>query len=171
LTSNSIISGLNAIGESMKKITFVALKTFLLSLVLFAFQTLLADSPCKGLSESQCKANPDCTHVTGFTKKDGTKVDDYCRAKPGKGDADNDKPAKKEKVKKDKDEEKASKPDKDNSDKADKKEKKDKKKKDEEKVSKPDKDNSDKADKKEKKDKKKKDDSDKPTKKEKKDKK
>jgi hypothetical protein len=81
--------------------TILVLKTFFLSFMLFSFQSLLADSECKGLSQSQCKANPDCTSVSGYTTKDGRKVDDYCRAKSGKG-ADDKADKKNKKNKKDK---------------------------------------------------------------------
>ena len=103
----------------------LSIKFFLISIfVFFATGSLFADSPCKGLSESSCNSNNDCTWVNGYKKDDGTKVDDYCRAKPGKGDDDDDdsKSDKKDKKKKkDKDDDDDSK-----SDKKDKKKKKDK---------------------------------------------
>lgn len=85
--------------------------------------SIAADSACKGLGESECKGNDNCTWVSGYSQKDGDKVKAYCRAKPGKGDS----AEKKSKKKKEKSEE-AVKSD-DTSDKADKKEKKAKKKK------------------------------------------
>ena len=102
----------------------LSIKFFLISIfVFFATGSLFADSPCKGLSESSCNSNNDCTWVNGYKKDDGTKVDDYCRAKPGKGDDDDDSKSDKKdkKKKKDKDDDDDSK-----SDKKDKKKKKDK---------------------------------------------
>ena len=116
---------------------------------------LFADSECKGLSESQCKANSDCTFVNGYTTKNGVKVDDYCRAKPGKGDDDDKKVNKKDDKDSDKEDKKSKKDKKDDkdSDKEDKKSKKDKKDdKDSDKENK--KSKKDKKDKKSKKDKK-----------------
>lgn len=79
-----------------------------------------ADSPCKGLSESECSSNGKCTWVSGYSQKDGDKVKAYCRAKPGYGDSE-----KKGKKKKDKSDEAM----KGDDDKSEKKAKKSKKKK------------------------------------------
>ncbi len=83
--------------------------------------SIAADSACKGLGESECKGNENCTWVSGYAQKDGDKVKAYCRAKPGKGGSA-DKKSKKKKEKKEKADDKDDK-------KSDKKEKKDKKKK------------------------------------------
>jgi len=76
--------------------------SFLLFLILGQV-CLFADSPCKDLSKDKCEANSDCTWVSGYKRKDGTTVDPYCRAKPGKGNNTEDKETKKEKKKKEKD--------------------------------------------------------------------
>ncbi|HMV81006.1 MAG TPA: hypothetical protein PL048_07795 [Leptospiraceae bacterium] len=85
---------------------------------------------CKGLSESQCSSNDDCTWVKGYQTKDGVKVDDYCRAKPGKGDKSDKKDKKDKSDKKDKKNKKDKSDKKEKKDKKDKSDKKDKKKKD-----------------------------------------
>ena len=46
----------------------------------------IADSACKGLSKSACGANSTCAYVSGYARKDGTKVNAHCRVK-GKGQA------------------------------------------------------------------------------------
>lgn len=122
------------------------------SLVLVSGAALHADSPCKGLGESECKSNDKCTWVSGYTQKDGDKVKAYCRAKPGQANADksdkkskrkdksedvvkadDDKAEKKEskkaKKKKDKEDKAEAKDNKAADSKADKKDKKEKKKK------------------------------------------
>ncbi len=112
------------------------MKNVLYSFLLFVILgqiSLFADSPCKDLSKDQCEANSDCTWVSGYKKKDGTTVNPYCRAKPGKANNTEDKETKKDK-KKEKDldkEDKESKKDKKKKkdlDKEDKEAKKDKKK-------------------------------------------
>ncbi len=40
----------------------------------------LADSACKGLEKRQCEGKGDCTWVDAYTRKDGVKVDGYCRS-------------------------------------------------------------------------------------------
>lgn len=112
-----------------------SIPSFLISVFLFFVSgSIFADSPCKDLSESKCNANNDCTWVKGYQKESGAKVDDYCRAKPGKGDDDDSKSDKKDKKKdKDDDDSKSDKKDKKKKDKDDddsKSDKKDKKKKD-----------------------------------------
>jgi hypothetical protein len=75
-----------------------SIPSFLISVFLFFVSgSIFADSPCKDLSESKCNANNDCTWVKGYQKESGAKVDDYCRAKPGKGDDDDSKSDKKDK--------------------------------------------------------------------------
>ena len=91
-----------------------SIPSFLISVFLFFVSgSIFADSPCKDLSEAKCNANNDCTWVKGYQKESGTKVDDYCRAKPGKGDDDDSdsKSDKKDKKKKDKDDDDDSKSD------------------------------------------------------------
>lgn len=114
----------------------LSIPSFLISMFLFFVSgSIFADSPCKDLSESKCNSNNDCTWVKGYKKESGAKVDDYCRAKPGKGDDDDDsKSDKKDKKKKDKDDDDDSKSDKKDKKKKDKDDdgknkKKDKKKK------------------------------------------
>ena len=112
-----------------------SIPSFLISVFLFFVSgSIFADSPCKDLSEAKCNANNDCTWVKGYQKESGAKVDDYCRAKPGKDDDDDSKSDKKDKKKKDKDDDdsKSDKKDKKKKDKDDdggKNKKKDKKKK------------------------------------------
>lgn len=40
----------------------------------------LADSACKGLEKRQCEGKGGCTWVDAYTRKDGVKVDGYCRS-------------------------------------------------------------------------------------------
>ena len=40
-----------------------------------------AASPCKGLSETACSANPACGWTRAYTRKDGKEVAAYCRTK------------------------------------------------------------------------------------------
>ena len=49
-----------------------------------AGSALAADSACKGFSESDCVSKDACTWVEGYTKKNGVKVDAYCRVKSTK---------------------------------------------------------------------------------------
>lgn len=100
----------------MIKSSVMAILAFLVSSLLSV--SSISANDCKGLSESQCSSNDDCTWVKGYKTKDGVKVDDYCRSKPGKGD------------KKDKKDKKDHKDKSDKKDKKDKSDKKDKKKKD-----------------------------------------
>ena len=55
---------------------------FALCSAVFGFD-VAAQSACKGLSNSQCGGNQNCTWVSGFTRRDGVKVSSYCRAKGG----------------------------------------------------------------------------------------
>lgn len=40
----------------------------------------LAESPCKGLEQSQCEGKADCIWVDGYVRKDGVKVAAYCKS-------------------------------------------------------------------------------------------
>jgi hypothetical protein len=144
--------------RTMKNILFMGhALVFTLAMTLTA--GISADSPCKGLSESECSSNDKCTWVKAYSQKDGDKVKAHCRAKPGQGDsdksgkkantkkeksdeavkADDDKSAKKDKKNKDKKKDKAdAKEDKKDDSKSEKKAKKDKKDSKEKKKSKKD---------------------------------
>lgn len=41
-----------------------------------------AESVCKGLTEAECSGNGACGWVKGFTRKNGSEVDAFCRKKP-----------------------------------------------------------------------------------------
>jgi hypothetical protein len=43
-----------------------------------------AASQCKGLPQESCSADPACTWVNAYTRKDGRQVSAYCRNAPGK---------------------------------------------------------------------------------------
>ena len=126
-----------------------AISRHILALVLTVFiSTLFSFSAnaasCKGKSQSSCSANNDCSWVSSYKRKDGTKVSSHCRANAGKGSANkskeksshkkpNDKnkhkkDVKNKKSKKDKKKAKNKKSKKDKKDKKSKKDKKDKKK-------------------------------------------
>ncbi|TGK02913.1 hypothetical protein EHQ53_05450 [Leptospira langatensis] len=151
-------------------------------LLVFNWGPISAESQCQGLSKGQCESDSDCTWVSGYSKQDGTNVNAYCRAKPGKASGESHAV---KKTKKDKEEDsdeheskKKSKKDKDEDVKESKKAKKEKDKEDEDdskkksKKSKKDKDeDDDKESKKEKKSKKSKKDDDDDSKKSKKSKK
>lgn len=109
----------------------------LIGLVAFiGTSAVYADSQCKGKAQGACESDSSCTWVDGYKRQDGTSVDAYCRAKPGQGEPQKDKPARPEKDKKkdkpdDKDKKKKDKPGKEDKDKKkDKPDNKDKKKKD-----------------------------------------
>lgn len=117
---------------------FLRKMTALLGLVTFVgTSAVYADSQCKGLSKGSCDSNSSCTWVDGYKRQDGTSVDAYCRAKPGQGETQKDKPAKN-----DKDKKKKEKPGKDDQDKTNDKPAKDDK--DKKKKDKPGKDDQDK---------------------------
>lgn len=61
----------------MKKIYALAC-TLLLSLGLMT-SPAMAKSQCKGLSKTMCATKSDCGWTKGYTRKDGKKVDGYCR--------------------------------------------------------------------------------------------
>ncbi len=59
-----------------------------LTLILFsvAGAPAFAASPCKGLSKTKCSSKPTCSWVEAYKTKSGTRVNSYCRARPGKGE-------------------------------------------------------------------------------------
>lgn len=64
----------------MKKITSILLT----SLCLLAFGLSPAHAKakaCKGLSQTACATNDDCSWVKGYKRKDGVKVSSFCRTK------------------------------------------------------------------------------------------
>jgi len=66
---------------------FLKLFSVALILPLLGFPlSAIAESACKGLSKSACGANSACAYVSGYARKDGTKVSAHCRVK-GKGQA------------------------------------------------------------------------------------
>ena len=60
-----------------KPISFIALSA-LLVLPSLAVQ---AASECKGLDQTACGANPGCSWVSGYVRKDGKEVAAYCKSK------------------------------------------------------------------------------------------
>ena len=60
-----------------KPISFIALSAFLV-LPSLAVQ---AASECKGLDQTACGANPGCSWVSGYVRKDGKEVAAYCKSK------------------------------------------------------------------------------------------
>ena len=60
-----------------KPISFIALGAFLV-LPSLAVQ---AASECKGLDQTACGANPGCSWVSGYVRKDGKEVAAYCKSK------------------------------------------------------------------------------------------
>ena len=98
------------------------------TLLLLLVWTLPASSgsKCKGLLTSQCQKNEACTWVSGYTNRQGKKVDPYCRQKASKSSRSGEKKDKKEQAssksakksdKKDKTDNKAKKGEKSKSDK------------------------------------------------------
>ena len=77
---------------------FVKLLPAVIASLLFLIQGNVYSAECKGSSSGACSSNPACTWVSGFSKKDGSKVRSYCRTK-GKSGAS---PSKKESKKSDK---------------------------------------------------------------------
>lgn len=66
---------------------------YLVTLLLLLAWTLpaVSASKCKGLSTSKCQGNDACTWVSGYTSKQGKKVDAYCRQKASKSSRSGDK--------------------------------------------------------------------------------
>jgi len=56
----------------------VAATTFML------LQTPVSAAECKGMEKNKCESNGSCTWVDSYQRKDGVKVDGYCRNKGGK---------------------------------------------------------------------------------------
>ncbi|MGB5833319.1 MAG: chromosome partitioning protein ParB [Thiohalocapsa sp.] len=54
----------------------------LTALVMMQSPAMAAD--CKGMEKNKCESNGSCTWVDSYQRKDGVKVDGYCRAKGGK---------------------------------------------------------------------------------------
>ncbi len=109
------------------------------TLLLLLVWTLPASSgsKCKGLLTSQCQKNEACTWVSGYTNRQGKKVDPYCRQKASKSSRSGEKKDNKEQAssksakksdKKDKADNKAKKGEKSKSDKQKAQKKSDKKK-------------------------------------------
>ncbi len=69
------------------------------TLLLLLVWTLPASSgsKCKGLLTSQCQKNEACTWVSGYTNRQGKKVDPYCRQKASKSSRSGEKKDKKDK--------------------------------------------------------------------------
>jgi len=61
-------------------------KALIMFAALIAFSTSNAvAAECNGKSKSSCSSDKSCTYVSGYNKKDGTKVKGYCRAKGNSG--------------------------------------------------------------------------------------
>jgi hypothetical protein len=60
-----------------KPLSFIALSA-LLVLPSLAVQ---AASECKGLDQTACGANPGCSWISGYARKDGKEVAAYCKSK------------------------------------------------------------------------------------------
>lgn len=61
--------------------------TTLLALGLFSTPAQ-AVSQCKGMPSAACGKAGNCTWVNSYKRKDGKKVNGYCRKKPGKSSVD-----------------------------------------------------------------------------------
>jgi len=55
-----------------------------IALALGGLQGTAGAAACKGLEKNKCESSSSCTWVDSYTRKDGVKVDGYCRAKGGK---------------------------------------------------------------------------------------
>ncbi len=47
-------------------------------------QSPASAAECKGMEKNKCESNGSCTWVDSYKRKDGIKVDGYCRNKGGK---------------------------------------------------------------------------------------
>ena len=56
----------------------IAATTFML------LQSPVSAAECKGMEKNKCESNGSCTWVDSYQRKDGVKVDGYCRNKGGK---------------------------------------------------------------------------------------
>ena len=54
------------------------------AIALIASQGNATAAECKGLEKPKCENSSSCTWVDSYVRKDGVKVDGYCRAKGGK---------------------------------------------------------------------------------------
>lgn len=78
----------------------ITLGTFILFASLcFGAISAQAESACKGSAKSACEGNNNCSWVKGYARKDGAKVEAYCKSKPKKSGGSASK-AKKSDVKK-----------------------------------------------------------------------
>jgi hypothetical protein len=57
---------------------------FIATIALMAMQGPASAADCKGLEKNQCESNGSCTWVDSYQRKDGVKVNGYCRNKGGK---------------------------------------------------------------------------------------
>jgi hypothetical protein len=73
----------------MSKIQFPRLIASCLLLVGVAAHASVAGaaSHCKGMAESACSSDSQCTWVDGYQRKDGRKVSSHCKLKRGKPSA------------------------------------------------------------------------------------
>ena len=53
---------------------------FSVALIAMSAGPVLAESACKGLQQSVCEGNGDCTWTNGYTRKDGKQVSGYCKS-------------------------------------------------------------------------------------------
>ena len=56
-------------------------------LVLSASFANAAQAACKGMVEGACSVNNACTWIAGYERRDGVKINGYCRNKPRKSSA------------------------------------------------------------------------------------
>ena len=62
----------------------------IVALVVSAGNVTAAD--CKGLAQAKCEGNTSCSWVDSYKRKDGKKVDAYCRSKGKKKSAKKSEP-------------------------------------------------------------------------------
>jgi hypothetical protein len=55
-----------------------------LAVVLVASTGATAAGQCKGMAETACLAQTQCSWVDGYTRKDGRAVSAHCKSKPSK---------------------------------------------------------------------------------------
>jgi len=55
------------------------ISSFALIPALVAFSPIIHATGCKGLSDTQCRADPQCRWIKGYTRADGRQVNGYCR--------------------------------------------------------------------------------------------
>ena len=106
-------------------------KILMVLAIMFALNVNIAQAAdCSGSSKSSCSTGNACTWVSGYSRKDGTKVRGYCRAKGKSGEARDKKKSKDIKSKDKKSKDKKSKDKKSKDKKSKDKKSKDKKSKD-----------------------------------------